>query len=135
MGQLSLFDRDDDALPETARRLAGKLARLAERGVHLGTSSWKYEGWLGSIYARERYVERGRFSKKRFETGCLQEYGRIFPVAGGDFSFYQFPSPDYWKALFDSAPPGLRFGLKVPEEITVAKEDVHFRLPKEVARA
>ncbi|WP_165220988.1 DUF72 domain-containing protein [Aquisphaera insulae] len=127
MGQLSLFDSHDQPQSDTARRLSEKLSRLADRGIFLGTSSWKYEGWIGSIYSRERYVERGRFSKKRFEAGCLQEYGRIFPVAGGDFSFYQFPTPEYWKNLFDSAPAGLRFGLKVPEEITVARWPGHSR--------
>ncbi len=37
----------------------------------------------------------------------------------GDFSFYQFPSPDFWKKLFTTAPPTLKFALKVPEEVTV----------------
>ena len=36
----------------------------------------------------------------------------------GDFSFYQFPSPEYWEKLFASAPAHLRFALKVPEEVT-----------------
>ncbi|QEH37050.1 hypothetical protein OJF2_56350 [Aquisphaera giovannonii] len=135
MAQLSLFDSDADRTPEPARRLAAKLARLADRGIYFGTSSWKYEGWIGSIYARERYVERGRFSKKRFESGCLEEYGRTFPVVGGDFSFYQFPSPEYWKTLFEKAPPSLRFGLKVPEEITVVKWPGHSRYGERAGKA
>ncbi len=36
----------------------------------------------------------------------------------GDFSFYQFPSPEFWSKLFSSAPPSLQFALKVPEEVT-----------------
>jgi uncharacterized protein YecE (DUF72 family) len=125
MNQLTLFDQDER--PEPARRLAGKLRSLAERGMFFGTSSWKYEGWLGSIYARERYVERGRFSQKRFEAECLKEYAEVFPVVGGDFSFYQFPSEAYWKKLFDETPPSLRFGLKVPEEVTVPRWPGHAR--------
>ncbi len=44
--------------PPQAARLAPKLRALADRGVYFGTSSWKYEGWLGSIYSRDRYITR-----------------------------------------------------------------------------
>ncbi len=125
MAQLRLFDSDDR--PAQARRLAAKLQNLAERNVFFGTSSWKYEGWLGDIYTKDRYVERGRFSQKKFESECLREYAETFPVVGGDFSFYQFPSPAYWKKLFDETPPTLKFGLKVPEEITVPRWPGHAR--------
>ncbi len=128
MSQLSLFDSEpEDDLPERAAALAPKLRALAEQGLYFGTSSWKYEGWLGSIYRSDRYETRGRFSKKKFESECLREYGKIFPIVGGDFSFYQFPSPGYWKTLFDGAPGPLRFGLKVPEEVTVPRWPNHAR--------
>ena len=103
------FDRDG---------LAARLRALAEQNIWIGTSSWKYEGWLDQVYTRERYLARGKFSRKRFEAECLAEYSGIFPVVCGDFSFYQFPSPQYWQRLFASAPPTLRFALKVPEEVT-----------------
>ncbi len=125
MAQLTLFDSDDR--PEQARRLGEKLRGLAERNVFFGTSSWKYEGWLGEIYSKDRYVERGKFSQKKFESACLREYAETFPVVGGDFSFYQFPSPDYWKKLFEETPPTLKFGLKVPEEVTVPRWPGHAR--------
>ena len=125
MAQLTLFDSEDR--PARARRLAEKLHGLAERNVFFGTSSWKYEGWLGEIYDKERYVERGKFSQKKFESECLREYAETFPVVGGDFSFYQFPSPSYWEKLFDETPPTLKFGLKVPEEITVPRWPGHAR--------
>jgi uncharacterized protein YecE (DUF72 family) len=98
--------------------LAVRLRTLAEQGIWIGTSSWKYDGWLNQIYSPERYETRGRFSRKRFEAECLAEYAETFPVVCGDFSFYQFPSPEYWGKLFASAPPNLRFALKVPEEVT-----------------
>jgi len=125
MTQLTLFDPDER--PEQAGRLAVKLRELAARNVFFGTSSWKYEGWLDSIYSKERYVERGKFSQKKFEAECLREYAETFPVVGGDFSFYQFPSPSYWKRLFDETPDSLRFGLKIPEEITVPRWPSHAR--------
>jgi uncharacterized protein YecE (DUF72 family) len=95
------------------------LRELADERIWIGTSSWKYEGWIGQIYSRDRYVTRGRFSKKRFEAECLAEFAEIFPSVCGDFSFYQFPAPDFWRKLFAAAPASLMFGLKVPEEVTV----------------
>ncbi|MGC8794402.1 MAG: DUF72 domain-containing protein [Bryobacteraceae bacterium] len=109
------------------RRLAERLQRLAEQGIFIGTSSWKYEGWIGQIYTRERYLVRGAFSQRRFEAECLAEYAETFPVVGGDFSFYQFPSEGYWRRLFASAPASLRFALKVPEQITVKIWPTHAR--------
>jgi uncharacterized protein YecE (DUF72 family) len=123
MESLPLF-----AEPATPRqRLAARLAELAAQGIYLGTSSWKYEGWIGQIYTRERYMTRGRFSEKKFAAECLAEYAEVFPAVGGDFSFYQFPSRDYWRRLFSLAPPHFLFGLKVPEEITVKEWPGHAR--------
>jgi uncharacterized protein YecE (DUF72 family) len=127
MGQ-SLFDAD--GTPPQAARLAPVLRRLAERGVYFGTSSWKYEGWLGSIYSPERYLTRKKFSRKKFESECIREYARTFPVVGGDFSFYQFPSAETWARVFDGTPPEFAFGLKVPEEVTVLRWPGHARYGK-----
>jgi uncharacterized protein YecE (DUF72 family) len=112
------FDRDG---------LRRKLAALTRDNVWIGTSSWKYEGWLGQIYDPERYRARGRFSQKRFEAECLREYAETFPIVCGDFSFYQFPTPEFWQKLFGSAPATLRYAFKVPEEITVKLFPVHPR--------
>lgn len=127
--QLDLFDDADspDDRPEMAARLAPKLAKLAERGVYFGTSSWKYPGWLGTIYSPSRYEVRGKLSQKRFDSQCLREYAETFPVVGGDFSFYQFPSPSYWERLFGESPASLRLALKVPEHVTVARWPRHAR--------
>jgi uncharacterized protein YecE (DUF72 family) len=121
---LPLFDP-----PENFDRaaLAARLRALAEQNIWIGTSSWKYEGWLDQIYTRDRYLARGRFSQKRFQAECLAEYAETFPIVGGDFSFYQFPSPQYWQRLFASAPPALRFALKVPEEVTAEVFPQHAR--------
>jgi uncharacterized protein YecE (DUF72 family) len=107
--------------------LGQKLAALASRNILVGTSSWKYEGWLGQIYSPERYTTRGKFSQKRFQAECLGEYAANFPIVCGDFSFYQFPSEEYWRRLFSSAPHSLKYALKVPEEITVRVFPAHAR--------
>lgn len=121
---LPLFE---DPPPELAARLAPRLAELAAEGIFLGTSSWKYEGWMDQIYTRERYYTRGRFSQKKFEAECLDEYAKTFPIVCGDFSFYQFPSEAYWQRLFSASPASLRFALKVPEDITVKRFPRHDR--------
>jgi uncharacterized protein YecE (DUF72 family) len=87
--------------------------------LFLGTSSWKYEGWLGQIYTPERYFSKGRFSAKRIDQECLAEYAETFPIVCGDFAFYQFPTPAFWKKLFDQAPAPFQFAFKVPEEVTL----------------
>jgi uncharacterized protein YecE (DUF72 family) len=107
--------------------LSRRLRALADENIWIGTSSWKYPGWLDQIYTRERYQTRGKLSQKRFESECLAEFAETFPIVCGDFSFYQFPSPEYWKKLFGSAPPGLQFVLKVPEEVTVEVFPKHAR--------
>jgi uncharacterized protein YecE (DUF72 family) len=98
--------------------LAARLRALASAGIYIGGSSWKYEGWIGQIYTRERYLSRGRFSRQRFETECLREYTETFPTVCGDFAFYQFPTEDFWRKLFSQTPEGFRFAFKVPEQIT-----------------
>ena len=107
--------------------VARRLRTLADQDIWIGTSSWKYEGWLDQIYSRERYYTRGRFSQKRFEQECLAEFAQTFPIVCGDFSFYQFPTPEFWRKLFTAAPPQLKFALKVPEEVTVENFPRHAR--------
>jgi uncharacterized protein YecE (DUF72 family) len=117
-----------DPLPPLFRRkLTARLAALAAQGIYFGTSSWKYEGWIGRIYTEDRYLTRGKFSRKKFEENCLVEYAEVFPAVCGDFSFYQFPSEDYWRRLFGAAPGSLKFAFKVPEEITVKVWPGHAR--------
>ena len=120
---LPLFD---DPPSFDRARLAKRLHTLAEQNIWIGTSSWKYEGWCGQIYSRDRYATRGRFSQKRFEAECIAEFAETFPIVCGDFSFYQFPAPQYWERLFNAA-RGLHFALKVPEDITVLEFPTHAR--------
>jgi uncharacterized protein YecE (DUF72 family) len=124
---LPLFgDPPEEKLP-LAQKLHEKLDALAREGVFIGGSSWKYEGWLGQIYQREKYLVRGRFSQRKFEHDCLAEYTSVFPIVCGDFSFYQFPSAAYWQRLFSDTPETFRFAFKVPEEITVRTWPRHER--------
>ena len=114
----SAFDRDG---------LRDRLSTLAARGIFIGGSSWKYEGWRGQIYSRPRYQARGRFSKRLFEETCLSEYALVFPAVCGDFAFYQFPTDAFWAKLFGQTPETFRWGFKIPEQITVPIWPVHPR--------
>jgi uncharacterized protein YecE (DUF72 family) len=118
-----LFDSADFDRPA----LADRLRALAAERTLIGTSSWKYEGWFGQIYERERYLERGRFSKRRFEAECLREYAETFPIVCGDFAFYQFPEPEFWRRMFAQVPPNFQFAFKVPEQITCKIYPTHPR--------
>ncbi len=89
--------------------------------LYLGTSSWKYEGWLGQIYDEPRYLTRGKLSHKRFETECLEEYAEIFPSVCVDAGYYRFPSEKYLANLCAQVSDDFRLSFKVTDEITVKK--------------
>ncbi len=108
-------------------KLAANLARLAREHIYIGGSSWKYEGWIGQVYSRSRYLSRGRFSRKVFEATCLEEYAATFPAVCGDFAFYQFPTEEFWKRLFAQVPDGFQFAFKIPEQITCKVFPLHAR--------
>ena len=98
--------------------LAAQLRWLAEREVYFGTSSWKYEGWLGRLYSPERYQTRGKFSQARFERDCLYEHGEIFSSVCVDAGYYRFPSPKYVDGLMEQTPEHYKFTFKVTDDIT-----------------
>jgi uncharacterized protein YecE (DUF72 family) len=119
------FDRD---------ALAARLRELASNHVYIGGSSWKYEGWLGQVYSRDRYLSRGKFSRKTFQAECLREYAETFPAVCGDFAFYQFPTDDFWRRLFSQTPSHFRFAFKVPEQITCKVFPSHARYGPQAGR-
>src|ERR1035437_3856090 len=93
---------DQPAIPRSPLSL--RLHELAAQGVYFGTSSWKYEEWLNSVYTPERYFTRGHFSRKKFEEQCWAEYAEPSPAVCGDFSFYNFPTESFWQQLFADVP-------------------------------
>ncbi len=101
--------------------LKTRLDSYSKRGIFLGTSSWKYPGWMGQVYSRDRYEYRNRWSKMRFDRTCLNEYSETFPTVCFDGGFYRLPTPQMLRANFDQLPDGFRFSIKIPEEITVER--------------
>jgi uncharacterized protein YecE (DUF72 family) len=104
------FDRD---------KMKADLAALAARGALIGTSSWKYPGWLGQLYTHDRYIWRGRYAASRFERNCLAEYAEVFKTVSVDAAYYQFPKRDSLLAMADQVPPDFRFAFKITDEITL----------------
>jgi uncharacterized protein YecE (DUF72 family) len=78
-----MFDRHE---------LARQAAALAAAGVCIGTSSWKYPGWCGTLYDRARYEYRGKFAETRFKRNCLAEYAEVFKTVCVAAAYYTLPS-------------------------------------------
>src|ERR1017187_10539854 len=117
------FDRD---------RTKANAAQLAAKGVFIGTSSWKYQGWFGQLYTPTRYEYRGKVAKTRFERDCLNEYAEVFKTVCVDAAYYTFPRPEYLQKLADAVPDDFEFGLKVTDVITIKK---YSNLPRFAERA
>ncbi len=98
--------------------LAQALSKLAEQNIYIGTSSWKYPGWLGMLYDEQRYVWRGKFAESRFERDCLTEHAEVFHAVCVDAGYYRFPSPAYIDGLVKQTRPGYKLCFKVTDEIT-----------------
>jgi uncharacterized protein YecE (DUF72 family) len=94
---------------------------LAAKGIYLGTSSWKYPGWLGLLYTPERYRTRGRLSKAKFEKTSLFEYAKVFKTVCLDGGFYRFPTAKMMEGIFSHVPSDFRLSIKVTEDITVRR--------------
>ena len=107
--------------PFPREELKAGVAALAREGIYIGTSSWKYEGWLGLLYTPERYMTRGRISRAKFEKTCLAEFAEVFKTVCLDGGFYQFPTARMLDGIFAQAPDDFRLTLKVTEDITVRR--------------
>jgi uncharacterized protein YecE (DUF72 family) len=106
------FDRD---------RFKPLLAKLAGQGVYVGTSSWKYPGWQGMLYDRQRYVWHGRYSDLRFQRYCLAEYATVFKTVSVDAAYYRFPDRRFMEEMVSQVPEDFLFALKVTDEITIKR--------------
>ena len=108
-------------MPFNRERMKVQAAELAAKGVFIGTSSWKYDGWFGQLYTPARYEYRGKVAKTRFERDCLTEYAEVFKTVCVDAAYYSFPRREYLQGLADQVPSDFRFGFKVTDEITTRR--------------
>ena len=98
-----------------------QLAALARAGVFVGTSSWKYPGWLDQLYDRARYIWRGRYAETRFQRNCLAEYAEVFKTVCVDAAYYKFPDTRTLHELALQVPVDFQFAFKVTDEITIKR--------------
>ena len=87
-----------------SREYEEAVAALAQRNIFVGTSSWKYPGWIGQLYDEQRYLWRGKVSNARFERECLEEYGRVFKSVCVDAGYYRFPTEETLPKLVAQVP-------------------------------
>lgn len=75
--------------------------------VHLGTSSWLFDGWRSVFYP-----------DKLPKTQHLPYYISQFDTVEVNTSFYAIPSPATLVAWVEAAPAGFTYALKFPRAIT-----------------
>ena len=109
------------AMPFDREAIKQRAAELAAKGVFIGTSSWKYEGWFGQVYTPVRYEYRGKVAKTRFQRDCLSEYAEVFKTVCVDAAYYDFPRREYLQGLADQVPDDFRFGFKVTDALTIKR--------------
>src|SRR5438309_2853331 len=107
-------------------------AILAEAGVYVGTSSWKYDGWFDQLYTPARYEYRGKVAETRFERECLAEYAEVFKTVCVDAAYYRFPDHRYLEGMTSQVPSDFLFTFKVTDDITLKR---FTKLPRLGARA
>jgi len=93
--------------------------------IHLGSSSWAYEGWRNIVYFKD-------YPKGRFKLDCLEEYandGR-FSTVGMDLFFYQPPSLQQLSHYKGQLPDGFKACSKVWENLTIYRFPNHARYGK-----
>ena len=106
-------------MPFDREKMKGEAGALAREGVFIGTSSWKYPGWRGQLYAEDRYVWHGKFAEARFERLCLAEYAEVFKTVCVDAAYYKFPDYRFLEQLVSQVPADFLFALKVTDRITI----------------
>lgn len=80
---------------------------LALDNVHLGTSSWLFDGWRGVFYP-----------EKLARTRYLPYYASQFDTVEVNTSFYALPAPSTLINWVESVPSGFTFALKFQRAIS-----------------
>jgi uncharacterized protein YecE (DUF72 family) len=78
--------------------------------LYIGTSSWSFDDWRGTIYPAEAK-----------SSDLLSFYAQRFSAVEIDMTFYRIPTPAMVEGWYQKTPPGFRFAAKVPQLITHEK--------------
>ena len=129
--QLSLFAEDELPTPRRVRpaEVPAELAELGERlppGLHLGTSSWSFPGWRGTVW-------EGHHSGTVLAREGLPAYARhpLLTGVGLDRTYYQPLAADEFAEYREQVPEELRsrfrFVVKAHELLTLSRFPDHDR--------
>jgi uncharacterized protein YecE (DUF72 family) len=78
--------------------------------LYIGTSSWSFDDWRGTIYPAEAK-----------SPDFLSFYAQRFAAVEIDMTFYRIPTPAMVEAWYHKTPAHFRFAAKVPQLITHEK--------------
>lgn len=96
-----------DAAPAASRLV--ELRGALPTTLRLGTSSWSYPGWVGSVWARE-------YSTQKLAKQGLRAYVQhpLLRAVSLDRAFYQPLAADQYAAYAAQVPEDFRFVVKAP---------------------
>jgi len=80
--------------------------------IHIGTSGYSYEDWVGPFYPKD-VVKRE----------WLAFYTREFSTVEINFTYYRLPDARTLQAMAAKTPEGFLFTIKASQELTHARED------------
>ena len=104
----------DEPIESTPADLEGDTlaARIGPR-IRLGTSSWTFPGWIGTVYSREH-------ATRTLARAGLREYAhhRWLRTVGVDRTFYRPIAEADYRSMAAQVPDGFRFLVKAHEAIT-----------------
>ena len=75
--------------------------------LYLGTQGWNYDAWVGPFYPPGTRP-----------ADFLTVFARAFDTVEVDSTFYAIPPVKTVRGWYDRTPPGFKFALKLPQEIT-----------------
>jgi uncharacterized protein YecE (DUF72 family) len=105
------MERDRSAARPSAEPSAvPQRQRPRELPLYLGTSSWSFDDWRGSVYPPDAK-----------STDYLTYYAERFPAVEIDTTFYRIPTPSMVDSWYRRTPEGFRFAAKIPQTITHEK--------------
>ncbi len=85
----------------------GAAAPRAAAPIRIGTQGWNYDAWVGPFYPTGTRA-----------ADFLTVYSRAFGTVEVDSTFYAIPPTKTVRAWAERTPPGFKFALKMPQEIT-----------------
>jgi len=80
--------------------------KLRQKGIHLGTSGYSYDDWVGPFY---------RFGTKKPQM--LEYYQHFFPAVELNYTYYTMPRPSTLFQIRNKA-PHMQFNVKAHQSIT-----------------